>query len=262
MLSRNQLKYYASLKQKKFRMQYESFLAEGDKMVKEFIKDPGLFEPKTLLALPSFIAQLNSSSLNIKIIEITEKELSRISSLSTPNQAIMEIRIPDYEWSEDEIYNNYSLYFENIQDPGNMGTIIRTADWFGIRNIFCSPGSVDIYNPKVIQATMGSISRVKVHYTEHHIFLEPDAGIKRNFQTLATGLVGENIYDLELKDSGIIFFGNESSGLSDEIVDKCDGTISIPGHRDIRGAESLNLSIATGIICSEMLRKGLIRNGS
>lgn len=230
--------------------------------MQELITEPGHFKLKSLLALPSFLEKLNHAELNFEVSEITEKELTRISSLSTPNQAILEIEIPDYKWSEKEIYHSYSLYYENIQDPGNLGTIIRTADWFDIRNIFCSPGSVDIYNPKVIQATMGSISRVKIHYEEPGVFINPDITFPPDFLTIATSLEGQNVYDLELNNSGIIFFGNESSGLSRDIMEKCSRKISIPRYPGVRGAESLNLSIASGIICSEILRNRFIRNGN
>jgi TrmH family RNA methyltransferase len=262
MLSKNQLKHYASLRQKKFRKQHNSFLAEGDKIVMELLSDPGFLHLKTLLAVPSFLDLASKFPSKPELKEITPNELNRISTLKTPNRAVLEIELPDHVWSFEDIFKGFSFYFENIQDPGNLGTIIRTADWFGIQNVFCSPGSVDVYNPKVIQATMGSISRVKVHYEEPGIFFSRRNEFPSGYQSFATALKGENIYKMNLTPRGIIFFGNESSGLSREIIQNCDRKISIARNLEWSGAESLNLSIATGIVCSEILRRKLTQNGN
>lgn len=262
MLTGNQLKYYSSLKLKKFRQRQRVFLAEGEKIVHELLNNSGIFEPLTLLALPEYLNNPENNQENLKILTVSRKELERISSLSTPNQVVLEIRIPEYTWSVEELKNQYSLYFENIQDPGNMGTIIRTADWFGIRNIFCSPGSVEVYNPKVVQASMGSISRVRVHFAEPHEILSIKKDLPGNFQSIATTLGGQNIYNMEFSGSGILFFGNESAGLSDEISASCDLKVKIPGTSGDSGAESLNLSISTGIILSELHRRKIIQSGN
>lgn len=262
MLSKSQLKYYSSLKQKKYRKAKKAFLAEGDKMVKELLQNPGnIYRLKTLLFLPEFMETANLSSSKHEFIEINEQELKRISSLSAPNGAILEIEIPDYYWNPGEFKNEFSFFLEDIQDPGNLGTIIRTADWFGIRNIFLSSDSVDLYNPKVIQATMGSFTRVRVHYVNPgELFEETDRF--SNYQTIATVLEGRNIYESELGKCGMIFFGNESKGLSKRISSHTKQKLSIPGHPVRCGAESLNLSIAAGIIASELNRRKLIRNES
>lgn len=231
-------------------------------MVRELLSDPGeIYKPRNLLALPEFIEKCNSPE-KINTLVINEKELSRISSLSTPNKALMEINIPNYSWSVSDIEQGYSFYLENIQDPGNLGTIIRTADWFGIRNIFLSEESVDIYNPKVIQSTMGSFARVKVHYIKPDKFFQETERLPPSYLSIATTLDGENIYKTKLGTSGIFLFGNESHGLSKKISDHADIKISIPGSSDNKGAESLNLSTAVGIIGAEIIRRRTIQNGN
>ncbi len=256
MLSRNQLKYYSSLKQKKIRNEYKVFLAEGDKIVKELLLNSGSgYKLRSLLALPSFLNSDTYIPANIPTIEISEKELKRISSLSSPNKAILEIEIPEYGWSPAEIENCYSFFLEKIQDPGNLGTIIRTADWFGIKNIFCSQDSVDHYNPKVIQASMGSFSRVKVHYTETESLFDGIKKMASGYQTISAVLDGENLYKFPLTGRGMFFFGNESKGLGKKISERTEHRITIPGHSEKYGAESLNLSIAVGITGSEITRK-------
>ncbi len=261
MLSKNQIRYYSSLKRKKFRKEYHSFLAEGDKIVTELLQKPGFLKLKTLLALPSYLKELDDIPADIQVTELNEKELKRISSLSSPNQALLEIHIPGHEWNFNELQNRISFFFDNIQDPGNLGTIVRTADWFGINPIFCSTNSVDIYNPKVIQASMGSISRVKVHYTDASTILKHSEK-DHNFITYATIPGGNSIYEMEPFSSGMFFFGNESKGLNDKIIGNCSTNVGIPARHEQPGAESLNLSISAGIIASELLRKKIIQNGS
>lgn len=232
-------------------------------MVQELLKQPQKFlRFKTLLALPEFLKRMNTLPESLNILEINKEDLSRISSLTAPNQAILEIEIPHYQWKPNEIIKNFSFFLDNIQDPGNLGTIIRTADWFGIQNVFCSRGSVDLYNPKVIQATMGSFSRVRVHYEDAATFgLLPEFQ-NSNFLKVATVLNGENMYESEFGNCGIIFFGNESKGLNSSIIEKADKRVSILKNPEHSGAESLNISVAAAIFGSELLRRRLIRNES
>ena len=263
MLSRNQVKYYSSLRYKKFRNKFGVFLAEGNKIVQELTKQSSdLIRLKTLLALPEFLKQEENWPKSLKIIEISEEDLKRISSLTTPNQAILEIEIPNYTWVPEDILSQYSFFLDNIQDPGNLGTIIRIADWFGINHIFCSPGSVDVFNPKVIQSTMGSFARIKVHYEMSNIFTEMPEFSFPEYLKVAAVLEGESIYEANLGNGGIIFFGNESKGLEQSIIDRADKRISIlryPGHS---GAESLNISSAAAIFGSELLRRKLTQSGN
>ncbi|MFW5821529.1 MAG: TrmH family RNA methyltransferase [Bacteroidota bacterium] len=262
MLSRNQLKYYSSLQQKKYRYIHKSFLAEGDKIVRELLKDPGDFlKIKTLVALPEFLEECKMNR-GIDKVEVNQKELDRISSLSSPNKAILEIEIPQYPWSAFELKDDFSFFLENIQDPGNLGTIIRTADWFGIPNLFLTDESVDLYNPKVIQSTMGSFARVRVHYVKPEDFFHEIRKLPPSYQSIATALDGENIFKTQFNRSGVFLFGNESRGLSKVLSEQADVKIHIPGSEVNSGAESLNLSIAVGIIGAEIIRRKTIQNES
>jgi RNA methyltransferase, TrmH family len=259
MLSNNQLKYYSSLRQKKFRQLHGKFLAEGDKIVLDILKTPDSFlSIVSLLCTNSFISH-HSIPKNIQIQLISDKELERISTLKSPNQAILELNIPEYHADFSIIQDKLSLFFEDIRDPGNLGTIVRTADWFGIDEIFCSTESVDLFNPKTIQSSMGSFARVKVHYRDSQELFQ-DIVDFNDYPLIATLLEGNNIYQSDLPSHGMIFFGNESKGLSKNISEKCPYKISIPSSENSM-AESLNLAISTGIICSEFRRR-FIQNGS
>ncbi len=255
MITKNQTKYYSSLKNKKFRDNSQSFLAEGEKTVHEFLSEKkGRLNLKTLIATESFLESRESLLQNIEIIVASEKELKKISSLSTPNKAILEIEKPDTSIRKTEIQNELSLFYEDIRDPGNLGTIIRTADWFGIKNIICSHHSVDFFNPKVIQSTMGAINRVKVFTSDPFDLTERSEEWKTKLSFTGTILSGKDIYTSDLPQPGIIFFGNESRGLTPGLIKKMDLLVSIPGAVS-RGTESLNVAISTAIVCSEYRRK-------
>ena len=196
---------------------------------------------------------------------ISLKELKTISNLKTPNKVLaiaeqseIELRLPDLE-------GKLSLVLDKIQDPGNMGTILRIADWFGVENIICSNDSVEIYNPKVVQATMGSIFRVKVFYTDLKDFLYK-AKYESDLNIYGTTLDGKNIYNRKLESNGLIILGNESEGISDELIPFIDEKLLIPNftigdpdsYRDTNSdgkPESLNVAVATSIVCSEFKRQ-------
>jgi RNA methyltransferase, TrmH family len=254
MISTNQIKHINSLKIGKFRRTYNQFLLEGKKSVCDLLKSD--FEIIEIFSLKNWIN--NNFELlkekNIEILEINEKELSRISSLKTPNDVIAIVKIPQNELIPKNVFSGLCLVLDEIKDPGNLGTIIRTADWFGIENIICSENSVDVYNPKVVQATMGSITRVKVYYTQLVEFLSSKPSEIKIFGTL---LEGDNIYKKQLAENAIILIGNESHGISKELLPLIEEKISIPkgtGNKQDM-AESLNASIATAIICSEFCRR-------
>ena len=182
--------------------------------------------------------------------EISVTELEKISSLKTPQDAIAQIRIP--EWPvlrHNDLKGCFSLVLDGIQDPGNMGTIIRIADWFGIINLICSEDTVDIYNPKVVQASMGSLSRVKVHYIGLSQFLS-----QIKLPIYGALLDGENIYDSDFGDEGLLLMGNEGNGIRPEIQKLITKAVTIPR---IGKAESLNVAIATSLFCYEVSRKSL-----
>jgi TrmH family RNA methyltransferase len=190
-------------------------------------------------------------------IEVKPAELERISSLSTPNEVLAVCRIPEYKLDSKALENKLTLVLDDIRDPGNLGTIIRIADWFGIEDIVCSNESADAFNPKVVQSTMGSIARIKVHYTDLTGFLQPDVN---NYKPVYGALLeGKNIYSEKLSSSGLIVIGNESKGISEPIQKLVTHKISIPSFSHFKPgggeAESLNAAVATAVICSEFRRR-------
>ena len=267
-LSKNQIKFICSLHQKKYRDENKLFIAEGEKIVNDLLKSS--FIIKSIYATNFFLkSQLTTNSS--QIIEVTQDELIRISTLTTPNQALAVAEIPQYEIDEKEIMDSLSLVLDEIQDPGNLGTIIRIADWFGIKNIICSENCVDVFNPKVVQATMGSICRVKIHYTDIKMFLEngkwkmpclPEGRENGNsFKIYGALLNGKNIYEEKLSNKGLIILGNESKGLSKDLLPFITHKIKIPSFSNSlskgegRGeVESLNVAVAAAVICSEFNR--------
>ena len=260
LLSIAQIKYYRSLHQKKYRNQHNAFLIEGEKMVSEIAMDENSsLEVLRILATKDYFEE-NKELLSLHDCqEISKNDIENISSLSTPGKVIMELKIPVYKEINRELFEEVNIYLDSIRDPGNLGTIIRTADWFGLNKVICSPDSVDVYNPKVIQATMGSIARVRVIYMNAKEILESSLQ-ESGFQNIATVLGGENINEYNFPERGIIYFGNESNGLSNYIKENCQKAITIPGSHSKLGPESLNLSISAGIVLSEMSRQKFIRN--
>ena len=257
MLSHNQLKYFSSLRNKKFREEYGRFLAEGEKVVSDLLEySQCILKAETILCLPEFLEKHDPEKLKpgIEVIPVSEKELSRISSFSTPNQAILICRKPDYSPDFGAILNELSVFLDDISDPGNLGTIIRTADWFGIRNIFCTHGSVELYNPKVIQSSMGSVCRVRVHYINAD---ELQKVFKKNgYKIFGMVLNGENIYTQALPSKGMIILGNESKGISADIQELIGVRLTIPPVAEGREkTDSLNIAAAAAVIFSEFRRQ-------
>ena len=241
MITKNQVKYIQSLGQKKWRDSEQVFIAEGPKLVKELL----LAENCKIIQLYALKEWSDSSKADAPTIEVSVDELQKISQLSTPNQVLAIAKKIEWE-SEAIIKGNISLALDEIQDPGNMGTIIRLADWFGINNIFCSMNCADAYNPKVVQASMGSITRVRMEYTDLHLFLEKN----NELRIYATTLDGRDITKIEKLGEGIIVIGNESQGISDEILALANVRLTIPRKGK---AESLNAAVATGIILSHLI---------
>tara|TARA_R110001592_G_scaffold119491_5_gene322659 strand:- start:9912 stop:10631 length:720 start_codon:yes stop_codon:yes gene_type:complete len=237
MLSINQKKYLNSLKQKKYRNQHSTFIVEGEKMVNELIASN--YEVEVVYGTEGL-------SLYSELIEVNEKELNSITTLKTPNKffAIAKQKQNDSYQLDGKLV----LALDNIQDPGNLGTIIRIADWFGISTIICSPTCVDVYNPKVVQATMGSIFRINVCYTELKDFFTQN----KNLNVYGALLGGDNIYNTTIKkENSVLLMGNESKGISTDLLDFINHKITIPQFGQ---AESLNVAIATAILCSEYQR--------
>ncbi len=253
MFSKNLIKYSKSLHLKKNRFANHQFIVEGEKIVKEFIQSDNqqIFK---LFAVQKFI-EANLAIIKkkkIDVIEVSLTELAQISALNSPNEAVAIVKMQSHDINYNTININGALYLDNLQDPGNLGTIIRTADWFGFKEVLCSPNSVDVYNPKVIQATMGAILRVNVNYIE---FLDLEANIKKtspNFPIFGAVLNGNSIFKTNLKP-GLIVIGNESQGISKHIVNHITFPITIPAQKN-NGTESLNAACATAIICSEFFK--------
>ncbi len=243
MLVKQKVKYIQTLGQKKFREQEGFFIAEGPKLVKELLEADAA-SVKEVYGLKDWMDD-NQKLLNkIIAIEITEIELEKISQLTTPNKVVAIVQ--QYETGETiTAKDQITLVLDNVQDPGNLGTIIRIADWFGIKQIVCSPDSADRYNPKVVQSTMGSITRVKVYYTELEEWLSSQNGIT----IYAASLDGEDVTTMEKIKEGIIIFGNESKGINPELLALADIKITIPKKGK---AESLNVAMAVGIILSHI----------
>ena len=244
MITKNQVKYIQSLGQKKSRDEENRFVAEGPKLVNELLA-AGNCKLLQLYALKEWIESNISSKEQAEVIEVTIDELEKISHLTTPNQVIAIVK--KIEWQrEPEVRGAISLVLDTIQDPGNMGTIIRLADWFGVKNIFCSIDSADVYNPKVVQSSMGSISRVRVEYGDILSFLKKYEEIR----IYAAVLDGRDITKMEKINEGIIVIGNESKGITEEVLKFANVKITIPRKGK---AESLNAGVATGIILSHLV---------
>ena len=221
-------------------------MAEGYKSVSEFIAAG--YQINTIYHTVSADAKLHNLSKKINFQEITEAELQKISGLTTPQQVLAVVHLPEWpELNPKALKNKFSLVLDGIQDPGNLGTIIRTADWFGISQIICSEDTVDAYNPKVVQATMGSLARVKIYYTDLETLLPA-----LNLPMFGAMLDGENIYTADFGTEGLILMGNEGNGIRPNIQPLITQAITIPR---VGEAESLNVSIATALFCSEISRR-------
>lgn len=251
MLSKALQKRIASLENKKQRRESGLFVAEGSKTVLDLIA-AGIV-PEKVIATVNWLAE-NRLNVGIEVIEVELEEMKRISFQQTPQGVMGIFRQPQYDTDTTIPQRELCLALDNVQDPGNLGTIIRIADWFGIENIFCSTGTADIYNPKTIQATMGAIGRVKVHYVDLPEML---ASLKGKAPIYGTFLDGEVVYTKKLEKHGIIVMGNEGNGIGDECSRHITEKILIPSYPEGRAtSESLNVSVATAIICNEFRRNG------
>ncbi|MGL5273233.1 MAG: TrmH family RNA methyltransferase [Phocaeicola sp.] len=248
MLSKNKIKLIRSLESKKKRNEEALFVAEGPKLVGDLL---GHFECKLIVATCNWLKE------HIKIngceyIEVTQEELSKASFQKTPQEVLALFKQPNYTCSANAAKEGLCLALDDVQDPGNLGTIIRIADWFGIEHIFCSIGTVDVYSPKTIQATMGALARVKVHYVDLPRFLSS----LEDTPLYGTFLDGDVIYTESLSKNGVIIMGNEGKGVSSEVEKQVNKRLYIPNYpSDKESSESLNVAVATAIVCAEFRRQ-------
>ncbi len=245
-LSNNQLKYLKSLHLRKFRQKYHNFIVEGTKIASEVLAD-GQLGVEGVFALPEWVEAMApfSGEWADKVVQISPEDLGRISLLSTPNQVLLVLRQPQELPNFEAIAGGLSLYLEDIRDPGNLGSILRVADWFGIPWVFCSPGSVEFYNPKVIQASMGAFLRVKCTELDFETLVKSLPGLP----IFGAVLDGSSVFSAGLSDRGLIVIGNESQGISAAVQQQLTHRISIPPGEN-GGAESLNAAVAAGIVCA------------
>ena len=237
MISKNQIKFVRQLEQKKYRRKEGLFVAEGPKVVGDLLRAG--FNAQEIYATKEW----NNNGMHAQ--EVTDEELRKVSFLQHPQQVLALFEIPSAKLSSDSAL---SLALDDVQDPGNLGTIIRIADWFGISTIYCSENTVDAWSPKVVQATMGSIARVNIVYTDLKELIQ-----NATVPVYGTLLDGQNIYTQELSQDGIIVMGNEGNGISQAIRPLINRKLLIPQFHE--GPESLNVAIATAITCSEFRRR-------
>ncbi|MEY4963492.1 MAG: hypothetical protein RLZZ323_811 [Bacteroidota bacterium] len=240
MVSKNQIKLISSLQQKKYRTVHQLFTVEGIKGIQELL-DSNL-ELEHLYTIQNDFETVAKDKKSI----VSEADLKKISTLATPNTCLAVFRIPKEEKIKE---SGLVVVLDTIRDPGNLGTIIRLCDWFGVQDLVCSKETVDIYNPKVVQATMGSITRVNVNYLNLQDFLSTTV-----LPVFGTFMTGGSIYETKLPREGIIVMGNEANGISKELEMIIKNRLTIPRFGPLQKAESLNVATATAIVLSEFCR--------
>ena len=250
-VSNNTIKFVASLSQKKYRDKEGCFIAEGNKCVRDTWD---YFKCRMLIATQNWYESYGNCT-HMDVLQIaTRQQMQKMSQFTNPSDVIAVYETPEVSYTPQEVKENINIVLEGVQDPGNLGTIIRLADWYGIKNIFCNKQTVDVYNHKVIQATMGAISRVKVHYCDLEELIEsfPEMDV------FGTTLDGENIYSTTLPDRCFVIFGNEGNGMSERLKAMTTRNLYIPSRVvDGSKSESLNVGLAAAITISEFCRNTL-----
>lgn len=240
-ISKNQVKLLTSLSQKKYRLKHKLFIAEGVKVVSELLKSS--FEVETLFCTNDF----NKDISDEKVVRISEEDLKKISNLKTPNKVLGLFRIPHKKLSENK---GLIIALDAINDPGNLGTIIRLCDWFGVDELICSKDTVDCYNQKVVQASMGSLTRISINYVDLEWYLT-----ETKLPTFIADMDGENVYQTNLPKELVFIMGNEANGVSVAIKKLIAHKISIPRFGMTKETESLNVATATAVLLSEFRRR-------
>jgi len=248
-LSKNKIKLITSLSQKKFRDETGFFVAEGTKLVLDLSE---AFSCEMLIATTDWLS-MNKKIIASETIETTADELKRISNQKSPQGVLAVFKKTKYQFQLADLESKLSLALDDVQDPGNLGTIIRIADWFGIYDVFCSENSADAFNPKTVQATMGALARVRVHSVNLSELLSQ---CKPRIPVYGTLMNGENIYQKSLTNNGIIVMGNEGNGIKAEIENLVTARLLIPNFPVGQiTSESLNVGVATALICAEFRRR-------
>ncbi|MBC8319227.1 MAG: RNA methyltransferase [Bacteroidetes bacterium] len=246
MLSKSKIKFITQLRQKKYRELHSMFLVEGSRNIIDFLQSKTTLID--LFATGNWIGNSQKHIANFEATVVSTNELKKISTLATPSEALAIFAIPDTTFNGNFETDNLTIALDNISDPGNLGTIIRTADWFGINQIYCSPNTVDAFNPKVVQATMGSLARVRIIYADLSKFLTL---VQKQLPIFGAVLNGKAITEIAPQTNGIILIGSEAHGISNNLLPYISDKITIPSFNQniVSHPESLNASIATAIIC-------------
>lgn len=245
MLSKSQIRFISSLHHKKYRQEHQCFIVEGIKSVMEFIYSN--YTVDAVYATAGLAPKLGKIPQKIKFHEVSEADIQRISTLKNPQGILATVRIPHFApITTSDLTNQFTLILDDVQDPGNLGTIIRTAEWFGFRRIICSPYTADAYNPKVVQASMGSIARTELHYTDLEALLA-----QTPVPIFGAVLDGQAIYDVQWGQEGIVLLGNEGNGIRESLLRRIQHPVTIPR---IGQAESLNVAVSAAVFCSEIVR--------
>ncbi|APG66240.1 RNA methyltransferase [Tenacibaculum todarodis] len=239
-LSKNHIKLITSLQQKKYRQKHKLFIAEGIKVVEELLKSSLVLEKLFVTNECSFDIPVD------KTFEVSDVELKKISQLKTPNKVLGLFQIPEQKLLKN---NGLVIALDAINDPGNLGTIIRLCDWFGVEQLLCSKDTVDCYNAKVVQASMGSLTRIQINYVDLNSYLS-----ETKLPTFIADMDGENVYKSQLPKEGVLIMGNEANGVSKEIKELAKNVVSIPRFGVKQETESLNVATATAILLSEFRR--------
>ena len=252
MIGKSTTKLINSLALKKYRTKENCFLIEGDKMVKEALDSD--LKIKLLIVTDQFTTRFPiTQSAAERIIETDAKEIKKVSLLQHPQNSLAVCEIPKKQDFPKSLPEGLSIYLDGIQDPGNMGTIVRICDWYGIQHVFCSPDSVDLYNPKVIQASMGSFNRIHLHECDFETLA--DLAQKSEAPLFGTFMNGDNVYQKQLPKQAVLVMGNEGNGIRPAVEKLIPNKLSIPNFSmNKTKAESLNVSVATAILCSEFKR--------
>ncbi|MCU4175997.1 RNA methyltransferase [Carboxylicivirga sp. N1Y90] len=252
MLSKNKQKHITALGRKKIRDQEKLFVAEGQKLVLDLLQSD--LNCQYLIVDEKWISTQSSLNTDVEIIKTSSDSIKKVSGFKSTPSIIGVFEQNSHRLEMNTLKNQLCLFLDDIQDPGNLGTIIRLADWFGIKSVICSKACADVYNPKTIQSTMGAIARIQTHYVETLPFFEEYKSL--NCPVYGTFLDGKNLYQEELNNNGLIIMGNEGKGIQDKLEPYVSSRLFIPNYPpEVATSESLNVSVATAIICAEFRRR-------